>query len=148
MLSDHGDAEDEDDDEDDEADEEDGEEDEDKVGEDGGDTRTMTTRMMTTMTTTTTTKTRTTRTVMMTMTTLSTRCVVEVHIKVVRWVGKALSALSLTLLLLGVRNWVAFEEVLGVWLFPVTQDLADDPASARSNLKLAFVPRPPQGAMP
>ena len=112
MLSDHGDAKDEDDDEDDEADDEDGGEDEVKVGEDGGDTRTMTT--------TTTTKTRTTRTVMMTMTTFSTRCVVEVHIKVVRWVGKALSALSLTLLLLGVRNWVASEEVLEVWLFPVT----------------------------
>ena len=145
MLSDHGDAKDEDDDEDDEADDEDGGEDEVKVGEDGGDTRTMTTRMITTTTTTTTTK---TRTVMMTMTTVSTRCVVEVHIKVVRWVGKALAALPLTLLLLGVRNWVAFEEVLGVWLFPVTQDLTDDPASARSNLNLAFVPRPPQGAMP
>ena len=112
MLSDHGDAKDEDDDEDDEADDEDGGEDEVKVGEDGGDTRTMTT--------TTTTKTRTTRTVMMTMTTLSTRCVVEVHSMVVRWVGKALSALSLTLLLLGVRNWVASEEELEVWLHPVT----------------------------
>ena len=96
MLSDHGDAKDEDDDEDDEADDEDGGEDEVKVGEDGGVTRTMTTRMITTTTTTTTTKTRTTRTVMMTMTTASTtsctelihRCVVEVDIEVVRWVGE------------------------------------------------------------
>ena len=148
MLSDHGDAKDEDDDEDDEADDEDGGEDEVKVGEDGGDTRTMTTRMITTTTTTTTTKTRTSRTVMMTMTTVSTRCVVEVHIKVVRWVGKALAALPLTLLLIEVRSWVAFEEVLGVWGFPVLQDLADEPASARSNLTLDSVPRPPQGAMP
>ena len=61
---------------------------------------------------------------------------------------KALAALPPFPHLIGLRSWVAFEEVPAVWFFPVLQDPADDPASARSNQTLGCVPRPPQGAMP